>query len=121
MLAITCPQNRLRAPPPVIAKVLARVPARELYERTRIQILPINTVYELAAMVAEGDPAIDGAETLLMIPDLLHYWLAGARVGEWTNATSTQCLDARTRRWAEEYARRQVGEIQDRIFPLHGL
>jgi hypothetical protein len=26
-----------------------------------------------------------------------------------------------TRRWAEEYARRQVGEIQDRIFPLHGL
>lgn len=82
--------------------VLARVPARELYERTGIQILPINTVYELAAMAAEGDPALEQAETLLMIPDLLHYWLAGARVGEWTNATSTQCLDARSGGWTDD-------------------
>ena len=49
---------------------LERVPARELYERTGIQLMPINTVFELAAMAAEGDPALDAAETLLMIPDL---------------------------------------------------
>jgi hypothetical protein len=32
-----------------------------------------------------------------------------------------EVLPPDTRRWAEEYARRQVGEIQERIFPLHGL
>jgi rhamnulokinase len=82
--------------------VLQRVPARELYERTGIQILPINTLYELAALAAEGDPVLAAAENLLMIPDLLHLWLAGTRVGEWTNATSTQCLDARTGDWADD-------------------
>src|SRR5580765_4512801 len=39
--------------------VLAKVPARELYERTGIQLMPINTVFELAAMAAEQDPALD--------------------------------------------------------------
>ena len=58
---------------------LAEVPARELYERTGIQLMPINTVFELAAMAAEADAALDAAETLLLIPDLLHYWLCGVR------------------------------------------
>jgi rhamnulokinase len=88
------------------APALARVPARELYERTGIQILPINTLYELAALAADGDAALAGAETLLMIPDLLHMWLAGTRVGEWTNATSTQCLDARSGAWAGDLLER---------------
>ncbi len=85
-----------------LGPVLEQVPARELYERTGIQILPINTLYELAALAAEDDPALAGAETLLMIPDLMHLWLAGTPVGEWTNATSTQCLDARSGAWADD-------------------
>src|SRR6185437_12183399 len=80
--------------------VLAKVPARELYARTGIQILPINTLCELVGMVAEGDASLESADTLLMIPDLLHYWLAGTRVGERTNASTTQCLDAVTGRWS---------------------
>src|SRR5579862_8678359 len=61
-------------------EVLSRVPARELYGRTGIQIIPINTIFELAAMSASGDDAFSGAETLLMIPDLLNQRLAGSRV-----------------------------------------
>jgi rhamnulokinase len=94
---------------------LDRVPARELYERTGIQLLPINTLYELAALATESDPALAAAETLLMIPDLMHLWLAGTRVGEWTNATSTQCLDARTATWAGDVLAR-LG-IPDRLLP----
>jgi rhamnulokinase len=86
--------------------LLRRVPARELYERTGIQLMPINTVFELAAMAAERDPALEVAETLLMIPDLFHYWLAGTRVGERTNATTTQCLDARAGAWAGDLLHR---------------
>jgi rhamnulokinase len=87
--------------------VLAELPARELYERTGIQLLPINTIFELAAMVAERDPALESAETLLLIPDLLHYWLCGSRVSEFTNATTTQLLDPRTGAWA--------GDLLDRL------
>jgi rhamnulokinase len=48
-----------------VEAVLAEVPARDLYERTGIQLIPINTVFELGAMAAEHDPALEAAETLL--------------------------------------------------------
>jgi rhamnulokinase len=94
---------------------LARVPARELYERTGIQLMPINTIFELAAMAAEGDSLLGAADTLLMIPDLFHYWLSGARVGEWTNATTTQCLDARGGAWAADLLDRL--DVPARLMP----
>ena len=82
--------------------VIATVPARELYERTGIQLSPINTLNELAAMAAEGDPALEAAETLLLVPDLVHYWLGGRAVAERTNATTTQCLDAHDGTWTAD-------------------
>src|SRR5512133_1570014 len=95
--------------------VLARVPGPELYERTGIQLIPINTIFELAAMVADEDPALAIAEDLLLIPDLMHYWLAGTRVSEFTNATTTQCFDPRERAWAVDLLERL--DIPGRIFP----
>jgi rhamnulokinase len=71
---------------------LERVSAREIYEQTGIQLLPINSLFELAAMAAERDPVLEVAEMLLLIPDLLHYWLSGVCRCEYTNATTTQCL-----------------------------
>ena len=87
--------------------VLERVPARELYDRTGIQLLPINTVFELAAMVAEHDPALEAADRMLLIPDLFHHWLCGSRTTEFTNATTTQCYDAVAGEWA--------GDVLDRL------
>jgi rhamnulokinase len=82
--------------------VLERVPARELYERTAIQLLPINTLFELAAMVAEGDPALAAARRLLLIPDLFHHWLCGSETTERTNASTTQCFDPHADEWARD-------------------
>jgi rhamnulokinase len=98
-----------------VDRVLAVVPSRELYERTGIQHLPINTIFGLAAMAADGDPALAVADQLLLIPDLLHYWLAGTRVTEFTNATTTQCFDPREGAWAVDLLERL--EIPARIFP----
>jgi rhamnulokinase len=95
--------------------VLAKVPARELYERTGIQLMPINTVFELGAMAAERDQALEVAETLLLIPDLMHYWLCGARTSEFTNATTTQCFDPRTGGWAVDLLERL--DIPTRLLP----
>ena len=94
--------------------VLAKVPARELYGRTGIQIIPINTIYELAAMAADRD-GFAGAETLLMIPDLVNQRLAGSRVSEYTNATTTQCLDPVTGEWADDLLERLA--VPTRILP----
>jgi rhamnulokinase len=98
-----------------VESVYSRIAPRELYERTGIQLLPINSIFELAAMALENDRALEDAETLLMIPDLLHGRLCGSRSSEFTNATTTQCFDPRTRRWADDLLERL--DVPTRLFP----
>lgn len=86
----------------VPALVDARVPPDRLYAHTGIQRMQINTLYQLVSMRLADDPQLDAAATLLLIPDLFHYWLTGQQVAEYTNATTTQCLDARARTWAAD-------------------
>jgi rhamnulokinase len=95
--------------------VYARVPPRELYERTGIQLIPINTVFELAAMVAGQDPALETADRLLLIPDIVHRWLCGSSTTELTNATTTQCYDPRAGDWATDLLERL--DVPAEIFP----
>jgi rhamnulokinase len=82
----------------VLDRVLAKIPAEELYAVTGIQQLPINTICQLAA--AAGTPQLQAAATLLLIPDLLGYWLTGSIGSEITNASTTQLLDVRAHTWA---------------------
>jgi rhamnulokinase len=77
--------------------------------------MPINTVFELGAMAFEADPALDAAETMLLIPDLLHYWLCGASTSEFTNATTTQCFDPHTGGWATDLLERL--DVPTRLLP----
>ena len=96
-------------------QVLARIPARELYERTGIQLMPINTLFQLFAMAAADDPALEIADVLLLIPDLFNYWLGGVLACELTNATTSQCLDPRAQAWAGDVLERL--ELPSRVFP----
>jgi rhamnulokinase len=84
----------------VMDRVLERVPAQELYRTTGLQQLPFNTLYQLVA--AAGTPQLDAARTLLMIPDLITYWLTGEIGAERTNASTTQLYDVRRRGWATD-------------------
>ena len=70
----------------------ALVPASELYGQNGLQVLPFNTLYQLAADRATGDLA--AADGLLLIPDLLGFWLTGRRVAERSNASTTGLLHA---------------------------
>jgi rhamnulokinase len=81
-------------------RVLRAVPEAELFERTGIQYLQFNTLFQLHAHVREGLPR--GARRLLMIPDLVHHALCGSEHGEYTNASTTQLLDVRARGWADD-------------------
>ena len=75
------------------------VPAADLYSVTGIQHLPFNTICQLAA--AGGTPSLAAAESLLLIPDLLAYWLTGSIGAEVTNASTTALLDVSARTWAK--------------------
>jgi rhamnulokinase len=86
----------------VMERVFARVSARELYERTGIQLMPINTVFQLFAMAEAGDRALEVAHRLLFMPDLFHFWLSGVASCELTNATTSQCYDPRAQAWATD-------------------
>lgn len=76
--------------------------AREVYARTGIQRQPFNTIYQLLALKREHPEQLEVARTLLMIPDYLNYRLTGKMACEYTNATSTSLLNARTHDWDDE-------------------
>jgi rhamnulokinase len=83
-------------------RVFARVPARELYDRTGIQLMPINTLFQLFVMAEVGDRALEVAHRLLFMPDLFHFWLGGVASCELTNASTSQCYDPRAQAWATD-------------------
>jgi len=75
------------------------VDAARLYQATGIAAQPINTVFQL---MAERD--LDRARHVLLVPDLMTYWLSGQLGTEITNASTTGLLDTRVNRWADQVA-----------------
>ena len=80
--------------------VWARVPKAEVFAQTGIQFMAINTLYQMMSLVESGSPQLQIAARFLTVPDLLNYWLSGAQVCEFSNATTTQMLNPVTRSWA---------------------
>ena len=74
-----------------------------MYAPTGLQVQPFNTAFQLvAAARARADRRPPGR--LLLIPDLLGYWLTGEQVAEVTNASTTGLLDGASRNWAKGLA-----------------
>ena len=69
-----------------------------LYQITGLQKQPFNTLYQLVA--AAGTPQYEAARRMLLIPDLLAYWLTGEIGAEYTNASTTELVDVRTQEWS---------------------
>ncbi|WP_022872958.1 rhamnulokinase [Nesterenkonia alba] len=80
-----------------VQAVHQKVPFEELYRRNGLQFLPFNTLYQLAA-----EDLLNDAEALLLLPDLLGYWLTGQRLTEATNASTTGLLNVHTQDWDTE-------------------
>jgi rhamnulokinase len=80
--------------------VFERVSRDRIYAVTGIQFLQINTLFQLFAACRFTPQLVDAAHALVTIPDLLNYWLTGRLCSEYTNATTTQFVDATKRTWA---------------------
>ena len=99
----------------MLAEAFRRMPREQIFAQTGIQFMQINTLYQLLSMVMAEDPQLKAAKTFLTIPDLFNYWLSGSKVCEFTNATTTQCFDPRSRTWA--FPLLEAMGIPDHIFP----
>lgn len=76
------------------------MPEVEIYRHTGIKTNFYNSSLHLLAEAHKKNPAIDAAETLLFIPDLLAYWLTGRRAVERSIASTSQLVDSTTGNWA---------------------
>ena len=82
-------------------KFFERMPRRELYERTGIQIMNFNSVFQLDTLRRNGSSALEAADKILFIPDALAYLLTGEARTEYTIASTAQMIDPRTKQWDE--------------------
>jgi len=80
-------------------EVTALLGRDRIFAWTGIQFLPFNTVYQLYALRKRAPFLLEQAESLLMIPDLLRYFLTGRKATEFTNATTTQLFNPTARQW----------------------
>ena len=86
----------------IMDEVFKVIPKEELFGLTGLAFNQFNTIYQLYAMKLENDPALDMAETMLFMPDLLAYFLTGEKGVEYTIASTSQLLDPAKRDWSEE-------------------
>lgn len=86
-------------------RVYKIVPHETLFARTGIATMNFNTIYQLARRKAEGDVALENAETMLFMPDLLGYFLTGEKKNEYTMATTSMLYNPMTKDWDWETIR----------------
>ena len=82
-------------------KLFERMPRKELYSKTGIQIMNFNSVFQLDALRRNGCSALAAAEKILFIPDALAYLLTGEAVTEYTIASTAQMINPYTKSWDE--------------------
>ncbi len=79
-----------------------KIPARRVYEKTGIQTMAINTLFQLYAMVREKSPLLEAASFLLMMPEALSFFFSGVARSERTIASTSQLFNPRLGTWDPE-------------------
>ena len=80
-------------------KFFERMSRKELYDKTGIQIMNFNSVFQLDTLRRNSCSAMKAADKILFIPDALAYLLTGEMVTEYTIASTAQMINPRTKQW----------------------
>jgi len=99
----------------IMAEAFRRVPRQEIFAATGLQFMELNTLYQLLALKKRSPEILEAADCLLMMPDFFHWCLCGARVAEFTNATTTQFFHPTLCSWSRELLRKL--ELPTHILP----
>ncbi|MDR2950141.1 MAG: rhamnulokinase [Prevotella sp.] len=73
----------------------------ELYTITGIQQMDINTIFQLWSLKKNNNPILPVTDKLLFTPDLINYFLTGVIANEYTIASTSQLLNAQTKKWSD--------------------
>lgn len=92
----------------IVEKACERISREELFRRTGLQFMQINSLFQLLALRERDAPALALADRFLMMPDLFHYWLSGTKCVEYTIGSTSQMVGVRSRDWDVELLE-QVG------------
>lgn len=90
----------------VMDRAALAVPRPDIFAATGLQFLPFNTLYQLLASREQTPELLAHADRLLLMPDFFHWCLCGSTAIEFTNATTTQFFNPRSRTWAVELLHR---------------
>ena len=118
-------------------KFFERMPRKELYNKTGIQIMNFNSVFQIDTLRRNGCSALEAADKILFIPDALAYLLTGEMVTEYTIASTAQMIDPRSKQWDDDILKmlnltpenfgrmimpgEQIGVITEEVQRLTGL
>ena len=86
----------------ILERAFSIVPREEIFRHTGLQFMQFNTLYQLLAMKLGKSPLLDVAETLLLMPDLMHWLLTGVKCNEMTEASTSQFYNPVKCGWAAE-------------------
>lgn len=75
---------------------------QEHYKETGIQVMDINTIFQLYSLRKENSPQLEIADKLLFMPDLFSYFLTGVANNEYSIASTSELVNAQTRTWSEK-------------------
>lgn len=82
-----------------VEEVFSKISREEHYKESGIQVMSINTLFQLYAMKKENPDMLESAAHLLFMPDLFSYFLTGKSNNEYSIASTSELLDAATRKW----------------------
>lgn len=99
----------------MLERTFAVVPKQEIFAATGVQFIQLNSLYQLNAVKLAESGSLDIADKLLFMPDLMNFWLSGAKKAEMSVASTSQFYNCAEKRWATELLDRL--EIPTRILP----
>ncbi|MFC7395077.1 rhamnulokinase [Scopulibacillus cellulosilyticus] len=99
----------------IMEDIFDKVNRDDVFYETGIQFLSFNTIFQLLAEKNINNDRLVQADKLLMIPDLLHYFLTNEKVTEFTNATTTQIFNPTEGAWSRKLI--EQFDFPEHIFP----
>src|SRR5262245_24601573 len=83
-----------------LERTFKRVPRAEVFTQSGLQFMELNSLYQLLAWKEHSPAVLDAADTLLFMPDFLHWAMCGAKRAEFTIASTSQFVHPIHRNWS---------------------
>ena len=83
-----------------LERTFKKVPRAEIFAQTGSQFMELNSLYQLLAWQEQCPAILDAADSLLFMPDFLHWAMCGEKRAEFTIASTSQCVHPLKRDWS---------------------